>query len=80
MPDKTFLEEKIRTGSVWRNQSFLVILVLPQTLITMGKSSHFIGAIKALILNYYLLTIHNIDTTLQILGICHLATCEVVDG
>ena len=42
--DKTFLEnKKIRTGSIWRNQSFLVILVLPQTLITMGKSSHFIG-------------------------------------
>ena len=31
------------------------------------------------LLNHNLLAIHNIDTTLQILGICHLATCEVID-
>ena len=31
------------------------------------------------LLNHNLLAIHNIDTTPQILGICHLATLEVIN-
>lgn len=54
-PIKKYNRQKIRAVSICRNQPFMVTLLLPQNkLITMGKSTHFIGQQYFLIKLVYL--------------------------